>query len=193
MGTWNSTTGNYSGTGLDPGSPALGGVGAVGVPNSVLAGLIAAYPGVAPYVTQGANGIGSVVYPGQTPRIYWNFANTQTGNIDSTYSNGPSFAKYDAVGTSITLDWQINNDLKFKSITGWRQINWNIGTDLDGEPESMQEVTDSQHQHQISQEFQLNGKAISDRLNYAAGLYYFTEGGYVHDFVPFDTGYLYIL
>ena len=134
-----------------------------------------------------------MVYPGQTPRIYWNFANTQTGNIDSTYANGPSFAKYDAVGTSITLDWQINNDLKFKSITGWRQINWNIGTDLDGEPESMQEVTDSQHQHQISQEFQLNGKAVNDRLNYALGLYYFTEGGYVHDFVPFDTGYLYVL
>ena len=131
----------------------------MGVPNSVLAGLIAAYPGVAPYVTQGANGYGSVIYPGQTPRIYWNFANTQTGNIDTTYANGPSFAKYDSVGTSITLDWQINNDLKFKSITGWRQINWNIGTDLDGEPESMQEVTDSQHQHQISQEFQLNGKA----------------------------------
>ena len=93
----------------------------------------------------------------------------------------------------LTLDWQINNDLKFKSITAWRQINWNIGTDLDGEPESMQEVTDSQHQHQISQEFQLNGKAINDRLNYALGLYYFTEGGYVHDFVPFDTGYLYVL
>ena len=193
VGTWNSTTGKYSGTGYGPGSPALGGVGAVGVPNSVLAGLVAAYPSVAPFVTQGANGYGSVVYPGQTPRIYWNYANTQTGNIDSTYANGPSFAKYDAVGTSITFDWQISNDLKFKSISGWRQINWNIGTDLDGEPESMQEVTDSQHQHQFSQEFQLNGKAVSDRLNYALGLYYFTEGGYVHDFVPFDTGYLYIL
>src|SRR5260370_17820095 len=56
----------------------------------------------------------------------------------------------------------------------------------------MQEVTDSQKQHQVSQEFQANGKAIDDRLNYALGLYYFTEGGYVHDFVPFDTGYLYI-
>ncbi len=107
-------------------------------------------------------------------------------------SDGPSFAKSDSVGASATLDWQINNDMKFKSITGWRQINWNIGTDLDGTPESMQEVTDSQHQHQFSQELQLNGKAINDRLNYAAGLYYFTEGGYVHDFVPFDTGYLYI-
>jgi len=193
VGTWNSTTGKFTGSGYGPGSAALGGVGAVGVPNSVLAGLVAAFPTVAPYVHQGANGIGSVIYPGQTPRIYWDFANTQTGNIDTTYANGPSFAKYDAVGTSITLDWQVSNDLKFKSITGWRQINWNIGTDLDGTPESMQEVTDSQHQHQISQEFQLNGKAVNERLNYALGLYYFTEGGYVHDFVPFDTGYLYIL
>ncbi len=193
VGTWNGTTGKFTGTPYGPGSPALGGVGAVGVPNSVLAGLVAAYPTVAPFVHQGANGMGSVLYPGQTPRIYWNYANTQTGNIDSTYANGPSFAKYDSVGTSITLDWQINNDLKFKSITGWRQINWNIGTDLDGTPESMQEVTDSQHQHQISQEFQLNGKAVNDRLNYALGLYYFSEGGYVHDFVPFDTGYLYVL
>jgi iron complex outermembrane receptor protein len=193
VGTWNSTTGKFTGSGYGPGSPALGGVGAVGVPNSVLAGLIAAYPSVAPYVTQGPHGVGSVIYPGQTPRIYWDFANTQTGNIDTTYANGPSFAKYDSVGTSITLDWQINNDLKFKSITGWRQINWNIGTDLDGTPESFQEVTDSQHQHQISQEFQLNGKAVNDRLNYALGLYYFSEGGYVHDFVPFDTGYLYVL
>jgi iron complex outermembrane recepter protein len=193
VGTWNGTTGKFSGSGYGPGSAALGGVGAVGVPNSVLAGLVSAFPTVAPYVHQGAGGVGSVIYPGQVPRIYWDFANTQTGNIDTTYANGPSFAKYDSVGTSITLDWQISNDLKFKSITGWRQINWNIGTDLDGEPESMQEVTDSQHQHQISQEFQLNGKAVSDRLNYALGLYYFSEGGYVHDFVPFDTGYLYIL
>ena len=193
VGTWNSTTGKFSGSGYGPGSPALGGVGAVGVPNSVLAGLIAAYPTVAPYVTQGPHGVGSVIYPGQTPRIYWDFANTQTGNIDTTYANGPSFAKYDSVGTSVNLDWTIADNLKFKSITGWRQINWNIGTDLDGTPESFQEVTDSQHQHQISQEFQLIGKAIDNRLNYALGLYAFSEGGYVHDFVPFDTGYLYVL
>ena len=43
-----------------PGSPALGGVGAVGVPNSVLAGLIAAYPTVA-QVGQRAIGIGQSV------------------------------------------------------------------------------------------------------------------------------------
>ena len=158
VGTWNSATGKFTGNGYTSGSPALGGVGSVGVPNSVLAGLVAAYPGVAPYVTQGANGVGSVIYPGQTPRIYWDLANTQTGSIDKTYSNGPSFAKSDSWGVSSTVDWQLANEMKFKSITGFRGIGWNIGTDLDGEPESMQEVTDTQGQHQFSQEFQLTAR-----------------------------------
>jgi iron complex outermembrane receptor protein len=191
VGTWNSATGQFSGNGLGfPGSPALGGSGAVDVPVSVLNSLPASYK---PYVhiVPGAS-VGSLLFPGATPRIYWDFANTQTGNIDNTYSNGPSFAKSDAYGGSITLDWRLVPEMELKSISAWRDIVWNIGTDLDGLPESNQEVTDSQEQHQISQEFQLTGKTLSDRLNYVAGLYYFHEGGYVHDYVPFDSGYLYI-
>jgi iron complex outermembrane receptor protein len=191
VGTWNSTTGQYRGNGLGyPGAPALGGNGAVNVPVSVLNSLPAGYQQYV-HIAPGAK-VGSLLFPGQTPRIYWNLANTQTGNIDTTYSPGPSFAKSDAYGGSITLDWALADSMKLKSISAWREINWNIGTDLDGLPESMQEVTDTQAQHQISQEFQLTGKAFGDRLDYVAGLYYFNEGGFVHDYVPFDTGYLYI-
>ena len=192
VGTWNSTTNSFRGNGFTGGVPALGGTGAVGVPNSVLQGLLAAYPTVAPYVTLGANGVGSVIYPGSTPRLYWNFPNTQTGSTDTTYANGPSFAKSASWGTSVTFDWNISENMRFKSITGLRQIIWDIGTDLDGVPESMQEVTDEQEQRQFSQEFQLSGKALDNRLNYVLGLYYFTESGFVHDFVPFDTAYLWI-
>jgi iron complex outermembrane recepter protein len=192
VGTWNSQTNSFRGTGFGGGIPALAGNGAVGVPNSVLQGLLAAYPAVAPYVHLGPNGVGSVVYPGATPRIYWNLANTQTGNIDATYSDGPSFARYTAYGLALTLDWAIRNDMHLKSITGWREITWDIGTDLDGEPESMQEVTDEQAQRQISEEVQLTGNTLSNRLDYAVGLYFFSESGYVHDFVPFDTSYLWI-
>ena len=39
----------------------------------------------------------------------------------------------------------------------------------------------------MSQEFQLLGKALDNRLNYVAGLYYFKEAGYVHDYVPFES------
>jgi iron complex outermembrane receptor protein len=193
VGTWNSATNSFRGNGLGtPGVPALGGAGAVGVPNSVLQGLLAAYPSVAPYVTLGANGVGSVLYPGSTPRMYWDYANASTGNIDTTYSNGSSFARFTSYGGSVTLDYNVNDDMKFKSITGYRQIIWDVGTDLDGTPESMQEVTDEQQQKQFSQEFQLNGKALNNALDYAVGLYYFTESGYVHDYVPFATAYLWI-
>ena len=143
------------------------------------------------HIAPGAS-VGSLLFPGQTPRIYWDFANTQTGNKDLTYGSGPSFANNDAYGGSLTLDWRFSPDMELKSISAWREISWNIGTDLDGLPESMQEVTDGQGQRQVSQEFQLLGKAMDNKLNYVAGVYYFNESGYVHDYVPFDTGYLYV-
>ncbi|MEP7242828.1 MAG: TonB-dependent receptor [Gammaproteobacteria bacterium] len=155
-----------AGTGLAPGAPALGGAGYVSGPG------------------------GNLLLSGQ-PHIYWNKANTDTGDIDKTYSNGISFAKSDSYGGSILGEWNIQDNLLFRSISGYRQIKWNVGVDLDGLPEQIQEVSDSQHQNQFSQEFQLNGKAFNDKLDYVTGLYYFREAGYVHDFVPF-AGILYV-
>ena len=151
-----------SGTGLSPGGAPLGGAGYIGGP-------------------------GGNLLLSDRPRIYWNFANTQTGDIDTTYSNGVSFAKNDAFGLAVTADWQINDQLAFKSITGYRQIDWDVGIDLDGIPEQIHEVTDSQHQYQVSQEFQLTGTTFGNKLDYVLGLYYFKEAGYVHDFVPFES------
>jgi iron complex outermembrane receptor protein len=162
------------GLSLATGGAPLGGAGYVGGPVPYTAGGVAGNPS------------------GPAPRIYWNFANTQTGDIDKTYATGPSFAKYDAWGTSVTLDWNINDSMAFKSITGVRGVDWKVGVDLDGLPESIQEVTDHQAQSQWSQEFQLTGKAFNDNLDYVAGLYYFHEEGFVHDFVPFgSTLYIY--
>src|SRR6185369_3671783 len=104
---------------------------------------------------------------------------------------GPDFARQDQFGGSMTGVYDLSNGLTLKSITGYRQIRWLIGTDLDGTPETLQEVSDHQHQWQVSQEFQLLGKEFDDRLNYVAGLYYFEEAGYVHDYVPFE-GLLYV-
>jgi iron complex outermembrane receptor protein len=156
------------------GSPELGGTGGAAL-------------GGAGYVG-GPNG-GQALSP--TPRIFWDFAATDTGDIDKTYANGVSFAKNDGYGLSMTFDWDIGEDLTFRSITGYREIDWKVGIDLDGTPESIQEVTDHQEQDQFSQEFQLLGKMFDDQLNYVFGLYYFTEDGFVHDFVPFE-GLLYV-
>ena len=138
---------------------------------------------------------GGVPYEGSTsPRLWWGAPGSyNTGNINTTYAaDAPDFAKYDVYGGGLTGVYEINDALTAKSITAYRTITWQIGTALDGVPgDTFQSVTDHQHQWQISQEFQLLGKALDDKLNYVTGLYYFNEGDYVHDYVPFE-GLLYV-
>jgi iron complex outermembrane recepter protein len=159
--------------GLSTGGAALLGAGYVGGP---------AGPFNAANVAAGLPYLGS-----NSPRLYDYSGAEQTGNIDTTFGNGPDFANNDYFGFSITEQHEFNDDLSLKSITGYRQISWSEGTDLDGTPETLQEITDHQHQWQVSQEFQLNGKALNDALNWVAGLYYFEEAGFVHDYVPFES------
>jgi len=117
---------------------------------------------------------------------------TQTGNIDTTYANGPNYAKFDTEGVGLTAAWVLNDNMTLKSITGYRHITWSIGIDLDGSADhgNLLTVTDKQQQQQFTQELQLVGTAMDSRLNYVAGLYYFYENGFVHDWVPFDGGLL---
>jgi iron complex outermembrane receptor protein len=132
--------------------------------------------------------VGNPGYLGSNqPRLFDYPGANQTGNIDTTYANGPDFANNDYFGFSLTAQHEFSDSLSLKSISGYRQIAWHIGTDLDGTPETLQEVTDHQHQWQVSQEFQLNGKAFNNALNYVGGLYYFEEAGFVHDYVPFES------
>ncbi len=148
----------------------------------------AGYVGGPPGPFNAANVAAGLPYLGSnSPRLYFNPAATRTGNIDTTYANGPDFARNDHFGISETANYEITDSMSVKSITGYRQINWRTGTDLDGTPETLQEVTDHQHQWQFSQEFQLNGKALDNALNYVGGVYYFQEAGYVHDYVPFES------
>jgi len=170
---------------LHTGEGGVCGPRATGVPE--LGGTGGAALGGAGYVG-GPDG-GQMLSP--SPRIYWDYAATDTGDIDKTYANGVSFAKSDAWGLSLTADWEIGEALTLVSITGYRDIEWRVGIDLDGTPESIQEVSDHQEQEQWSQEFQLLGTLFDDRLNYVFGLYYFTEEGFVLDFVPFE-GLLYV-
>jgi iron complex outermembrane recepter protein len=117
---------------------------------------------------------------------------TMTGNIDTTYANGPDFAKNDVEGAAVTASWTLNDQMTLKSITGFRHITWNIGIDLDGSIDNGEflNVTDKQQQSQWTEELQLVGTALDSRLNYVAGLYFFHEDGFVHDWVPFDGSLL---
>jgi iron complex outermembrane receptor protein len=64
--------------------------------------------------------------------------------------------------------------------------------DLDGSPLPILEPSFQMPQHEVSQELQLNGTTLNDRLNYTVGAYYFKEGGHLHDYVIFPAGILMI-
>ncbi|HXR90933.1 MAG TPA: TonB-dependent receptor, partial [Steroidobacteraceae bacterium] len=166
------------------GAPLIG-AGYVGVPVGTIP-----FPGVDPRYNYGLylNPATRSQYLGsQQPRIFDQLAASQTGNIDTSYASGPDFARNDVFGFSAQAEYSLTDDITLKSITAYRQIAWRIGTDLDGTPETLQEVSDAQHQYQVSQEFQINGTALEKKLNYVGGLYYFKEAGYVHDYVPFES------
>lgn len=146
------------------------------------AGYVGGPPG--PY---NANNHPGTAYLGSSdPQLYISNAASQTGNYDTTYANGPNFARSDIFGFSLTGQYIINDHLRLKSISAYRQTKWNIGTNLDGTPAGLFSVSDAQHQWQVSQEIQLLGTSFHDALHWVTGLYYFHESGYVHDFVPFE-------
>jgi iron complex outermembrane receptor protein len=116
----------------------------------------------------------------------------QTGNIDTTYATGNSFSQLKNWGVAATLDWALGGGANLKSITAYRDLHWDTGMDLDGSPLPILEPSFDMPQHEFSEELQFNGKAVSERLSYSVGAYYFKEAGHLHDFVIFPAGLLMI-
>jgi iron complex outermembrane receptor protein len=125
-----------------------------------------------------------------TTRLLYGPAVTNTGNIDTTYATGQNFDKLDSYGTAATVDWDIDSAFKFRSITSVRRLHWDSGLDADGSPIDFFELSFAEAQHQFSQELQLIADLFDSRLKLVGGLYYFDEGGYIHDFVTFGGGLL---
>lgn len=114
-----------------------------------------------------------------------------TGDPDTSYATGPTLNKLKTWGVSGNAELDIAEGLMLRSITAFRKTNWKAGTDLDGSPLSMLEVTFSQNQEQFSEEFQLLGSNLLDgKLNFVLGAYYFEEQGNLRDHVTFDEGLL---
>jgi iron complex outermembrane receptor protein len=109
-------------------------------------------------------------------------------------------------GASLALEWDINDDISLKSITAWRYTKASQDDELDHTAIPFLHRTQSVHPRggpretdQYSQEFRINGSAVSDRLQYVAGLYWFEEettGETTVNFLgPFDpalAGLLYL-
>jgi iron complex outermembrane recepter protein len=113
-----------------------------------------------------------------------------TGNIDTSYANGNNYSKLRSYGGALTLEYDLTDTMTVKSISAYRELHWNVGTDLDGSPLNFLHTSFTTDQWQFSQEVQLLGSAMDKKLNYVLGAYYFKEAGNLHDYVTFAEGLL---
>lgn len=109
-------------------------------------------------------------------------------NIDRSYATGNSYSHLEAWGAAGVIDFDLSDDIALKSITSYRELHWNAGLDADGSPLNFLQLSFTMNQWQLSQELQLLGKALDDKLNYVLGAYYFKEAGDLHDYVTFAEG-----
>jgi len=99
----------------------------------------------------------------------------------------------DLWGTSLTLEWTVNDNLTIKSITAYRELEGYWARDTDHSPLVILQTLNEYEQDQLTQEIQLQGTAFDDRLQWITGLYYFEEEGCHLDVVElagavFDSG-----
>jgi iron complex outermembrane receptor protein len=100
------------------------------------------------------------------------YANPKRQGVASI--DGGVYERSRAYGHALTLTADLGS-ATLKSITAYRDLAWSDGLDLDGSPTPVaytQRITDY---HALSQELQLTGTALSDRLNYVLGAFYFKE------------------
>ena len=126
-------------------------------------------------VTQGANcGYGTFgPFNNPNPLCY----NDQWVS-DENLGDAPTFSKTDVWGTKLGVTWDISDELTFKSITAYRDLDAEAARDSDASPLLIVHFYDRFKADQFSQEFQLLGTAMDNKLDWITGAYYFDEKGY---------------
>jgi iron complex outermembrane receptor protein len=94
----------------------------------------------------------------------------ETASIDAG-----AFEQSTVQGHSFTLDWEASDVLTVKSISAYRQLEWDDSLDLDGSPVNVAHTSRLSDYDALSQELQLLGD--HGGLRYVAGLYYFEDDG----------------
>ncbi|WP_101758362.1 TonB-dependent receptor [Oceanicoccus sp. KOV_DT_Chl] len=121
----------------------------------------------------GADGNGNPITNSYTSRL--EETRTPTGGINYAYYL--PLTETEVEGHNLTVTYDINDHLTFKSITGYREFDDNLSTNFAqsfGGAFGLEVNTITEHE-QLSQEFQLIGSG--ETISYVAGLYYLKEEG----------------
>ena len=81
----------------------------------------------------------------------------------------------EVLGVHLTVQWDISDNMLFKSITSYRDIDIDANGDFDHTPLSVFHGSDNHEGEAYSQELQLSGSAFDERMHWVTGLYYYAE------------------
>lgn len=140
------------------------GPGSVGLSYDNSAPFQAAPPGVA------ENAHVNTIIPGSAGT-----EDVPTGDLSTTFGTGPQFNQTDSLGLTLTINWDLGNAMLLKSATTYRDLDTNVGLDVDGTPAALLERTADRDISTLSQEFQLSG--TTERYEWLTGLFFLEEDG----------------
>lgn len=107
-----------------------------------------------------------------------------TGDIDTTWAGSNNQSDFDLWGANLTLQYDLGN-VTLKSISAYREQNSIIDTDFDATPQVALQNTNKLDLWQASQELQLTGSVLDDRLKFTLGAYYLKEKGFGDELLQF--------
>jgi iron complex outermembrane receptor protein len=81
-------------------------------------------------------------------------------------------------GTTLTIDWAINEGLNLTSITAFRNLYQKWAFDFTDQPVPIFKLWTVNDTDTFTQEIRLSGNAMDDRLKYVVGAYYYDEDSY---------------
>jgi iron complex outermembrane receptor protein len=83
--------------------------------------------------------------------------------------------RLDIDGHSLTAEWAVTPTLTLKSIGGYREFDDEEPTDFDGTPIAWADFNVYQSLETFSEELQLLGSSLDERIKFVTGLYYYNE------------------
>jgi len=108
----------------------------------------------------------------QTPDKYTSYH--RFGQDPLTGRITPNRNELKHTGLQVDLDWDISDDLHFKSTTAYRDFDNSFGRDSDGTPLPGTFTWDTSKHEQFTQEFQLSGlMGANDGVDWTTGFFYY--------------------
>lgn len=94
---------------------------------------------------------------------------------NSVYGGTPDVNQFESTGVSLSLAFELTDNITFNSLSGYRTSDQFQFQDWDRTPIPLVQLRETINIEYFTQEFQLIGTSFSDRLHWQAGVFYYDD------------------